>query len=139
MEPWPFAELAPRVPGPPEGSAYLTVLDIAVSPSTVRPRQAFEVKLRARNEGVQAFGTFKAGIQANRESTAGVVSYQLGSEERLELQPGETAEFVIHATDGVPESGIYAIVPTIEVVDLARAESTDYVNPNLPTARLAVE
>jgi len=139
MDPWPFAELAPRAEVPPGGSAYLTVTNIAVSPTTVRPNQAFEVKLRAKNDGIRTFGTFKMEIQANRESATGVVSYPLGSEERLELRPGETAEFVIHAPNGLPESGVYVIAAGIQVVDLARAESTDYVNPNLPTARLVVE
>jgi hypothetical protein len=45
------------------------------------------------------------------------------------LRPGETAEFVINNANGIPESGVYSIVAGTQVVDLARVDSTGYVNP----------
>jgi len=54
-EPEPIWQLAPRAEVSPKGSAYLTVMSIAVAPPAVRPRQAFEVRGRAKNEGVLTF------------------------------------------------------------------------------------
>jgi hypothetical protein len=105
----------------------------------VSPGEPFEIRLRVRNDGKRAFGAFKTEIQANLDGAAGVVSYPLPSKARPELAPGKSAELVVTVADGLPRRGVYSIVAGIQVIDLALAESTDYVNPDMPAVRLVVE
>lgn len=135
----PIWRLAPRAEAPPAGRAWLTVASLAVTPETVRRDQPFAVRLRVRNGGERASGAFKTDIQANLDGAAGVVAYPLASEGRLELAPGASAEFVVVRAEGLPRPGVYAITAGLQVVDLALVESTDYVDADMPAARLVVE
>jgi len=131
-------DTSPAQPRQPQGSAYLTISKLE-APSTVNRGTPFTVVVRVENRGDAVSGSFEVEARANINTPTSASSLPIGSGGRLQLKPGEGADFTFHsAPDGLNQAGIYTLRASFLPVSGQYVNSSDRHDPNTPTQQLVV-